>query len=1284
VADITDAVPTDMVTPEIIITPENTETLPAPSETEIPNIIEITPEVITSPIVGSETPSPFNTLYTENFEIESLSNWSLGEGWSRAQTENGFALQSTQMLQRALFNPLVSDTEITFQVRWDNGRVHLHTHNNGLNEYQFSLSSDLQAILYRNGVIVSTALTPEFVSVQWQTITYRKIGSNIEILLNNAPLLQYFDTEPLTSGQIALSAEGMTRAQWDEMSVKSGEVTLVNPNEIITEVALIEPQVESLTPLSMTWTDLIREDFESGWAEPEGFFNLGQFSRLDTNQTVLAPRNNRPTRLQMDSAWDMALQTDVLMPIGVAELVVRANGQGQYRATFDASGVVTTYFNEQILATTIVPAFANTWTQIRLEVISTTLQVFVNGQNILTLSDTQNASEGIAYFTGGEGVHFDHIVLQTPDVGMAQAFSAMSSSSSSNRDVRPVDRVFYTQNYRLKMYDGINTIDFISYNSVTAHETETETTNYYIRGVGKFEWSADKHWLAFECVLATDETTTVVGFQDLCANEYDMLGYLVKSIVLVKTDDQYEKWGSWQYTDLPNYSFVYTKTGEVNTVFTNQINYPNFASFTVAVPTGYEMNEVIYGRDSSSLYYTVYPQNNPDISLQGIYRDGVPVVLRLELADIPILPPPNDPYAFHHFNLWYASSNNIIYSFSLYTNYYDGYPSLAQELYRLDVKPNGQSPVKVKNLPFTLLDRYIAGFSYDGRLIYRLFPRANYTSYEISTIDDMLQTPPVAKYITMLDTFIQQIYIDSFPSWIPTPYFSAVSTYCNVPTTQNSALYDEASDTSFNYGEMNGMQNFEVLAKNYNSDWYIGRGIRNSDGSTIESWIPGASLDLTSCFQLAKIPAFQNGEIVQSCSGVVTQNAKILLFNNQIAASAIQSAITNDLSIEDGVDSSETISRLEQRTLWDKSLFFSNITDMYFRYKLDANFGISPLENPIRLYESQSIEGITISSDGLGQVTIGNTDYWFSINYGLFALPCVTESRIVDLPEFSTSVDVSNLFVTNLDSGNGVPYLDSSMELAYLSRYIPNLQEYTTETNGCDETVQCPNRIYRRMMVDANNRFDKLIINVANNEGVPPKFLKLLLMQESNLIPALTANRSKALGIGQITPVAVAQLLGVQVDNPIVLPKHLALDGYINNSQNCSMGYFDDLRVSYPLSEKDCIDWAEVEDAIQSSASLLTEFRRLYLYLLQQSQNGSQIYNNWLLLPDKGEGIIWSLAVASYNTGPGAVADATLDANPKTISAICSQLGTEPQKYIHNIALGIPGSSTINCSTIGF
>jgi hypothetical protein len=234
---VTDVVVTDMVTPEIIITPENTETLPAPSETEIPNIIEITPEVITSPIVGSETPSPFNTIYTENFETEPLSNWSLGEGWTRAQTENGFALQSTQMLQRALFNPLIGDTEITFQVRWDAGRVHLHTHSNGLNEYQFSLSSDLQAILYRNGVIVATALMPEFVSVQWQTITYRKIGSNIEILLNNAPLLQFTDVEPLTSGQIALSAEGMTRAQWDEMTIKSGEV--VETVEVLaTEVPL--------------------------------------------------------------------------------------------------------------------------------------------------------------------------------------------------------------------------------------------------------------------------------------------------------------------------------------------------------------------------------------------------------------------------------------------------------------------------------------------------------------------------------------------------------------------------------------------------------------------------------------------------------------------------------------------------------------------------------------------------------------------------------------------------------------------------------------------------------------------------------------------------------------------------------------------------------------------------------------------------------------------------------------------------------------------------------------
>jgi hypothetical protein len=245
VADNTDAIPTDMVTPEIIITPENTETLPAPSETEIPNIIEITAEntEVASEIPATDStgavPTTFNTVYTENFETEPLSNWSLGEGWTRAQTETGFALQSTQMLQRALFNPLMSDTEITFQVRWDAGQVHLHTHSNGLNEYQFSLSSDFQAVLYRNGVIVATALMPEFVSVQWQTITYRKVGSNIEILLNNTPLLQYFETEPLLNGQIALSAEGMTRAQWDEMSVKSGEVaTLIDNLELIPEPSI--------------------------------------------------------------------------------------------------------------------------------------------------------------------------------------------------------------------------------------------------------------------------------------------------------------------------------------------------------------------------------------------------------------------------------------------------------------------------------------------------------------------------------------------------------------------------------------------------------------------------------------------------------------------------------------------------------------------------------------------------------------------------------------------------------------------------------------------------------------------------------------------------------------------------------------------------------------------------------------------------------------------------------------------------------------------------------------
>jgi hypothetical protein len=67
-----------MVTPEMVITPENTETLPVPSDTEIIEITAENTEVATAQItpLGSETPI-FNTVYTENFEIEPLNNWSL-------------------------------------------------------------------------------------------------------------------------------------------------------------------------------------------------------------------------------------------------------------------------------------------------------------------------------------------------------------------------------------------------------------------------------------------------------------------------------------------------------------------------------------------------------------------------------------------------------------------------------------------------------------------------------------------------------------------------------------------------------------------------------------------------------------------------------------------------------------------------------------------------------------------------------------------------------------------------------------------------------------------------------------------------------------------------------------------------------------------------------------------------------------------------------------------------------------------------------------------------------
>jgi hypothetical protein len=150
----------------------------------------------------------------------------------------------------------------------------------------------------------------------------------------------------------------------------------------------------------------------------------------------------------------------------------------------------------------------------------------------------------------------------------------------------------------------------------------------------------------------------------------------------------------------------------------------------------------------------------------------------------------------------------------------------------------------------------------------------------------------------------QTISIDSISFYGGAYYierFATSTVYCSInvqnPTLSGDMLmqvptvvpiYAEPSSSSAILGMTTVASSFNTLAKNYDSDWYIGRVLRD-DNVRIEGWLQGTTLDLQSCNNLGGMPLYQQGEITPvasvDCASVDQSNIAQILspYNVQVA-----------------------------------------------------------------------------------------------------------------------------------------------------------------------------------------------------------------------------------------------------------------------------------------------------------------------------------------------------------------------------------------------------------------
>jgi len=443
-------------------------------------------------------------------------------------------------------------------------------------------------------------------------------------------------------------------------------------------------------------------------------------------------------------------------------------------------------------------------------------------------------------------------------------------------------------------------------------------------------------------------------------------------------------------------------------------------------------------------------------------------------------------------------------------------------------------------------------------------------------------------------------------------------------------------------------------------------------------YIPFATAPVANnCLGLAQVPPTPTPT---PCSVIIlTEYAAIPILESDTQAVAVQSFINNYGILQDGI-----VSRLELRRIRDYSLLILQNPDL--RFWLDDHY-------PGFIFHSGDVETPILQNDNIANASFGNEQYWFVYSYGF--LGCNTPAINIRQSDFQpqNSIPIANLYSlsinTALTSSNQIvnPPLDTALELnVYLAPYLRGLDEYTTAVVPCSNQG-CRDQIYYRMLFDAQNRFDDNLI--AQSALVPPLYLKILLMQESNLVPAFTPNGSGAAGIAQFTSTGAAEMvrLGRARDLTNVTNGTLYRE-YLDGIAASCISQLNGIS-QYPTSEASCVDFGETTRAISDAAFYLNSN---YLYLRGIVNNSSSsIYPSWQLTSQASrEQLLWLLSAAAYNAGPGTVSQsldsagtflATNGHRALTIEILCPYLPEEAQRYVGSIRNGTPGAP--NCDERG-
>jgi hypothetical protein len=375
------------------------------------------------------------------------------------------------------------------------------------------------------------------------------------------------------------------------------------------------------------------------------------------------------------------------------------------------------------------------------------------------------------------------------------------------------------------------------------------------------------------------------------------------------------------------------------------------------------------------------------------------------------------------------------------------------------------------------------------------------------------------------------------------------------------------------------------------------------------------------------------------------------------------------------------ITRQEQDQIREKMMNELNFaTDQYIRYALDNGQSL-PQQGGIYYYPNNAIPTSIEILTGVSQLTASPQLYFVNL-VGVNGVTssqasCGYPNSTIDTTTFNYA-PISQAFMNNLyemNPPNAISLLDTQYELTtFLSTYRDNLIEVQSALARCGSNNQtCVDRVNRRILIQAQNRFNTWIYVSATNQDnpVPPLLLKMLLLAESQMQPAFAPNNASAVGIAQFVEVGLAGVAEIMANGrDSETESHYSVT--ISNGDEMEV-YLDGIRNSCtpprqnPTSEVACVDFFEVTEAIEEAA--------WFLYVTR-SRIRNSVGSRFDLFPVQDQ---WLLAAAGYNSGAGSVSAAIMQTSTNTLAAVCPYLQPESQSYVRRIRNGDPQLGGSGC-----